>query len=192
MTTAALFGCTGAVDSQILATLLATDASSSVKTISRRLPNAPFLVFNAVCTTTATAGSIKNQWKIDHDLCIGNARAAKDAGVKPDVYISSVGTRSLLWGWVPYSKMKVGVEGAIKELGFENAIILRPGMTIGRERSKAPILEKLVESLKSDLSTIGRAAVAATHRTEEGKALSRYWMLEQADIVQLGRDEWKE
>jgi hypothetical protein len=45
--------------------------------------------------------------------------------------------------------MKVGVEGAIKELGFENAIILRPGMTIGRERSKAPILEKLVESLKS-------------------------------------------
>lgn len=45
--------------------------------------------------------------------------------------------------------MKVGVEGAIKELGFENAIILRPGMTIERERSKAPILEKLVESLKS-------------------------------------------
>jgi len=175
MTTAAVFGCTGAVGSQILATLLATDAFPSVKTISRRLPNAqspklqaieegdtskwggmisslspsPSLVFNAVGTTTATAGSIKNQWSIDHDLCIENARAAKEAGVKTYVYISSGGTRSLLWGWVPYSKMKVGVEDAIKELDFENAIILRPGMIIGRESSKAPILEKLVESLKT-------------------------------------------
>jgi hypothetical protein len=27
---------------------------------------------------------------------------------------------------------------------------------------------------------------------EEGKAPSNYWVLEQADIVRLGRDEWKE
>lgn len=40
MTTAAVFGCTGAVGSQILATLLATDAFSSVKTVLRRLPTA--------------------------------------------------------------------------------------------------------------------------------------------------------
>jgi hypothetical protein len=175
MTTAAVFGCTGAVGSQILATVVASDAFSSVKTISRRLPKnkspklqsieesdtskwgsmistlvpSPSLVFNAVGTTKAAAGSIKNQWKIDHDLCVENARAAKEAGVRTYVYISSGGTRSLLWGWVPYSKMKVGVEDAIKELEFENAIILRPGMIIGRENSKAPILEKLVERLKS-------------------------------------------
>ena len=87
MTTAAVFGCTGAVGSQILATLLATDAFSSVKTVSRRLPNAqspklqaleegdisnwggmisslspkPSVVFNAVGTTRATAGGIQNQ-----------------------------------------------------------------------------------------------------------------------------------
>ena len=106
--TAAVFGCIGVVGSQILATLLITDAYSSVKTVSRRLPNAqspklqtveesdvskwggmisslspkPSVVFNAVGTTRATAGGIQNQWKIDHDLCIGNAKAAKDAGVK--------------------------------------------------------------------------------------------------------------
>ena len=40
MTTAALFGCTGAVGSQILTTLLVADAFSSVKTISRKLPDA--------------------------------------------------------------------------------------------------------------------------------------------------------
>lgn len=174
MTTAAVFGCTGAVGSQILATLLATDAISSVKTISRRLPNAqspklqaleegdiskwggmisslspkPSLVFNAVGTTRATAGGIQNQWKIDHDLCIENARAAKQAGVKTYVFISSGGTRGFLSRHVPYSKMKIGVEDTIKELDFEHAIILRPGMILGRENPKAPFLENVVGKLK--------------------------------------------
>ncbi|GAB7355294.1 hypothetical protein MBLNU459_g5832t1 [Dothideomycetes sp. NU459] len=169
METAAVFGCTGAVGSQILATLLDTDTFSSVKTISRRPPNTqspklqslevgditkwaevlsslsptPFVVFNAVGTTKATAGGVENQWKIDHDLCIEIAKAAKDAGVKTYVFISSAGTRGLLASYVPYSKMKVGVEDAIKDLGFENAIILRPGMILGREKPKAPLLENI-------------------------------------------------
>lgn len=172
-TTAAVFGSTGAVGSQILATLLATDAFSSVKTISRRLPKAqspklqtveesdvskwggmiaslspkPSVVFNAVGTTKATAGGIQNQWKIDHDLCIENAKAAKEAGVKTYVFISSSGTRGFLSSYVPYSKMKVGVEDAIKELGFEHAIVLRPGMILGRETPKAPFMEKVFANL---------------------------------------------
>ena len=173
MTTAAVFGCTGAAGSEILATLLAIDAFSSVKTISRRLPNAqspklqaleegdiskwggmisslsptPSVVFNAVGTTSATAGGIQNQWKIDHDLCVENAKAAKEAGVKTYVFISSTGTRGFLSGNLPYSKMKVGVEDAIKELDFEHAIILRPGMILGREKPKAPFLEKIFANL---------------------------------------------
>ena len=175
MTTAAVFGSTGAVGSQILATLLATDAFSSVATISRRLPKAqsaklqaveesdiskwgglisslsprPWVVFNAVGTTTAAAGGVRNQWKIDHDLCVENAKAAKAAGVKTYVYISSGGTRGAWspFAYVPYSKMKVGVEDAIKELGFDHAIILRPGMIIGRETPKSPLLEKFFTSL---------------------------------------------
>lgn len=173
MTTAAVFGCTGAVGSQILATLLASDTFSSVKTISRRLPNAespklqsleesdsskwggmisslspqPSVVFNAVGTTRATAGGIQNQWKIDHDLCIENAKAAKAAGVKTYVFISSAGTRSLLSSHVPYSKMKVGVEDAIKELNFDQAIIMRPGMILGRENPKSAVFEAVVSNL---------------------------------------------
>ena len=168
-TTAAVFGCTGAVGSQILATLLTTDTFSSVKTISRRLPNAqspklqsleesdtskwggmisslspkPSVVFNAVGTTRAQAGGVEAQWKIDHDLCIENAKAAKAAGVKTYVFISSAGTRGLLFNRLPYSKMKVGVEDAIKELGFEHAVILRPGAILGREQPKAPLLESI-------------------------------------------------
>lgn len=43
-----------------------------------------------------------------------------------------------------------------------------------------------------DQTVIGRAAVAAARAAEEGKAPGKYWVLEQADIVRLGRDEWKE
>lgn len=173
MSTAAVFGSTGAVGSQILATLLASDTFSFVKTVSRRIPSTqspklealqesdtskwaeklqslnpkPSVVFNAVGTTRAAAGGIQNQWKIDHDLCIENARAAKAAGVKTYVFISSAGTRGFLSNHVPYSKMKVGVEDAIKELDFEHAIILRPGMILGRETPKAAFFESVVGSL---------------------------------------------
>lgn len=173
MTTAAVFGCTGAVGSQILATLLATDAFSSVQTISRRTPNTqspklqtleegdiskwgdtiaslspkPSVVFNAVGTTKGAAGGIQNQWKIDHDLCIENAKAAKEAGVKTYVFVSSAGTRGPISRFIPYSKMKIGVEDAIRELSFEHAVILRPGMILGREKAKAPLLETVFGNL---------------------------------------------
>ncbi|MCJ1419344.1 hypothetical protein MMC32_005698 [Xylographa parallela] len=229
MTTAAVFGCTGAVGSQILATLLVTDAFPSVKTISRRLPQAqspklqaleegdvskwggmiaslspkPSVVFNAVGTTRATAGGLQQQWAIDHDLCIENATAAKAAGVTTYVFISSAGTRGLLSSYVPYSKMKIGVEDAIKALGFDHAVILRPAMILGRETPKAPFFESMVahanklsqavqDKLGVDQAIIGRAAVAAARLAEEGKAPSKYWVVEQADVLRLGRDEWKE
>jgi uncharacterized protein YbjT (DUF2867 family) len=173
MTTAVLFGCTGAVGSQILATLLSTDAFSSVKTISRRLPDVqspklqaieehdiskwgsiistlsprPSVVFNAVGTTRAAAGSVQNQWRIDHDLSIEIAEASKQAGAKTYVFISSALTRGVLSSYLPYSKMKAGVEDTIKELDFEYAIILRPGIILGRETPKAPFLENVLEKL---------------------------------------------
>ncbi|KAK7716129.1 hypothetical protein SLS64_003281 [Diaporthe eres] len=230
MTTAAVFGCTGAVGSKILESLLSSEAFSSVKTVSRRAPTSqsakleavvetdsskwgglisslspkPSVVFNAVGTTRAAAGGIQNQWKIDHDLCIENAKAAKEAGVKTYVYISSAGTRGLLSGYVPYSKMKVGVEDAIKALDFEHAIILRPGAILGeREKPKNKMFEDLMGSLHKisqglqdsfgqDQKFIGRAAVAAARAAEEGKAPSKFWCVEQAEILKLGRDEWKE
>ncbi|PSK36636.1 Protein FMP52, mitochondrial [Elsinoe australis] len=230
MASATVFGCTGAVGSHILTTLLTNETFTTIKTISRRLPKAesskleaiqeadtskwgsmisalspqPSVIFNAVGTTRAIAGGIQNQWKIDHDLCIENAKAAKAAGVKTYVFISSAGTRGLLSAYVPYSKMKIGVEDAIKELDFEQAIILRPGMILGdREKPKAPIAEKIVsnlhkispgfqDSIGQDQKIIGRAAVAAARLAHEGKAPAKYWVLEQADVVKYGRDEWKE
>ncbi|USW57802.1 Putative NAD(P)-binding domain, NAD(P)-binding domain superfamily [Septoria linicola] len=229
MAVAAVFGSTGAVGSNILSTLLGSQAFTSIKTISRRLPAdqspkleaieeadsskwggqintlspKPDVVFNAVGTTRAAAGGIENQKKIDQDLCIEIAKAAKEAGVKTYVFISSAGTRGFLSGYVPYSKMKVAVEDAIKDQDFDQAIIVRPGMILAREKPKAPLAEKIVSSLHmispafqdkigQDQKIIGRAAVAAVKLAQEGKAPSKYWVLEQADVVKYGRDEWKE
>lgn len=176
MTAALIFGSTGAVGSQILATLLSFTACTSITTISRRAPPthdtkvrpiieadsarwgpliaalspAPSVVFNAVGTTIGAAGSVAAQWSIDHDLCVENAKAAKAAGVKTYVYCSSAGTSGALspFALTPYAKMKRGVENAIKELDFENAIILRPGMILGRESPKYKWLEDVFNGMK--------------------------------------------
>lgn len=50
----------------------------------------------------------------------------------------------------------------------------------------------LLTEAGQDQTVIGRAAVAAARAAEEGKAPGNYWVLEQADIVRMGREEWKE
>ncbi|KAI1400014.1 NAD(P)-binding protein [Hypoxylon fuscum] len=228
--TAAVIGSTGLVGSHILSTVLGLDAFKTVHTISRRAPKTespklaalieadtekwssslssitppPSVVFSALGTTRAQAGGIENQWKIDHDLNIELAKAAHAANVKTFVFVSSGGTRGLGSSRVPYSKMKVGVEDAIKSLSFDQAIILRPGLILGNrevEHAFGPLLNTVVRSLSmigqgvqdkfgQEAEVIGRAAVRASILAAEGKAPSKYWVLEQADIVKLGRDEW--
>lgn len=236
MTSTLVIGSTGLVGSHILSTLL-TDTSASafsaVHTISRRAPKstgaklhavvegdttqwaaklssivpAPSTVFSSLGTTRAQAGGIANQWKIDHDLNVELARAAKTAGVRHFVFVSSAGTRGLLSSSVPYSKMKVGVEDAVKELGFDTAVILRPGLILGdREvpHAGAPLMIGAVKGLGrilglgvqdrigQEAEVIARAAVQAARIAEEGKAPAKFWVLEQNDIVRLGRTEWKD
>ncbi|OTB09480.1 hypothetical protein M426DRAFT_316030 [Hypoxylon sp. CI-4A] len=229
--TAAVIGSTGLVGSHILSTLLNLDAFKTVYTVSRRAPQAespklnatleadtakwasnlssiappPSIVFSALGTTRAQAGGIENQRKIDHDLNIELAKAAHAAGVKTFVFVSSAGTRGVGSSYVPYSQMKVGVEDSIKSLNFDQAIILRPGLILGKrevEHTGGPFLNTVVRSLSKislglqdkwgqEAEVIGRAAARASVLAAEGKAPSNYWVLEQADIVKLGRDEWK-
>ncbi|KAK3186206.1 Protein fmp52, mitochondrial [Lecanicillium sp. MT-2017a] len=232
MSSAAVIGSTGLVGSNILSTLLAGDSYKPVMTITRRAPKSespnlnavidadttkwadtlksasplPSTVFSALGTTRAAAGGIQNQWKIDHDLNIELARAAKEAGVKTFVFISSGGTRGLGSSAMPYSKMKNGVEDTIKELDFEHGIIVRPGLIMGeREKSRTGEgwfqsivngLGKLSpgarDALAQDADVIAKAAIQAAKLAEQGKAPSKYWALERADIIRLGRTEWKD
>jgi len=233
MSSTTIFGCTGLVGSHILSTLLAPGSSTTIQTISRRAPKstgpnlqatvepdtalwasklasltpAPKTVISSVGTTRAAAGGITNQWKIDHDLNVELAEQAKKSGAKTFVFVSSAGIRGMLSGPLPYAQMKRGVEDKIKELGFEQAIILRPGMIIG-EREVAHqggalmagfvgLMGKVLgqgarDFVGQDAEVIARAAVHAARIAEEGKAPEKYWVLEASDVVKLGRTEWKE
>ncbi|KAI0539110.1 NAD(P)-binding protein [Xylaria digitata] len=166
----------------------------------------PKTVYSALGTTRLQAGGIQNQWKIDHDLNVELVKAAHAAGTQTFVFVSSAGTRGLMSNMAPYSKMKIGVEDTIKSLNFKQAIILRPGFLIG-EREVAHTGGSLLASLFRGMKTylgqgaqdrfaqesqvVARAAVRAAALAAEGSAPSEYWVIEQNDIVKLGRDEWK-
>ncbi|EKJ73800.1 hypothetical protein FPSE_06037 [Fusarium pseudograminearum CS3096] len=227
---AAIIGSTGLVGSNILSILLESDIYNPVHTITRRAPKAtspllnaivdsdttkwadaltgltpkPSIVYSALGTTRAAAGGIQNQWKIDHDLNIELAKASKAAGVSTFVFISSGGTRSFLGASSPYGKMKNGVEDAIKEMDFEQAVILKPGMIMG-QRETSRLAEGIAQSainglgclssgfrdtIGQDADIIAKAAIRAAQLAKEGKAPSKYWILNASDIIKLGRTEW--
>lgn len=135
------------------------------------------------------------------------AKAAHAAGVKSYLFISSAGTRGWLGGNAPYARMKQGVEAAVESMGFEQAIVMRPGVILGpREHEDhhpgGPLINMTIrglgriyqgwqDGLGQDAEVIGRAVVHAMTLAHEGKAPSKYWLLCQPDVVRLGRDEWK-
>jgi hypothetical protein len=98
--------------------------------------------------------------------------------------------------------MKGELEDAVKTLGFETTVILRPGLIIGKPRQDrsmgqyiagnvAGAMGMLKTSLKDmwaqDADVIARAAVKSGVMALEGKAPSKIWVLGQDDIVRLGK-----
>ncbi|KAK6581342.1 hypothetical protein PZA11_006033 [Diplocarpon coronariae] len=229
MATTAVIGSTGLVGSHILATLLSLPSISSVYAIARRQPTSadpklhplvnaetsqwaaalsavaptPSILFSALGTTRAAAGSIEAQRKIDYDLNLGVAKAAKAAGVKVYVLISTSGANP--HAYVPYSKMKGELEEAVKELGFEHTVILRPGLLVGSREESRPA-EALFRSVANglgaisggllkdfwaqDAEVVARAGVGAGLQALRGER-PKVWVLAQADVVRLGKTEWK-
>ena len=97
----------------------------------------------------------------------------------------------------------------MKALDFDHCIILRPGLLVGtRESSSGRMFElaaknvanvmgsvsgnKLKDFWAQDVDVIGRAAVKAGLDCLEGRGTEKFRILSQADIVRIGRTEWKE
>ncbi|KOS17276.1 Protein fmp-52 [Escovopsis weberi] len=232
MDPAVVIGSTGLTGSFIVSNLVAAANAMAVHTISRRSPKtaaaaasqrlhavvdadtgawaahlaairpAPQTVFSALGTTAAQAGGTANQWKIDHDLNIELARAAKAAGARTFVFMSSAGVDGLLTRHLPYSQMKRGVEDAIRDLGFDNTVVVRLMLILG-EREQGRFSEGLAQGLARSLpgrladlwshdAEIGaRAAIRAAEIAGAGGAPSKHWVIEGSEIFRLGRDEWK-
>jgi len=231
MTSAALAGSTGLVGSEILKTLLSHPSITSVYAYTRRdLPNTTSsaklhalqssdtavwpslypssqpaqLFLSALGTTRAAAGGLEAQRAIDHTLNVELAKAAKEAGATTYVLISSGSASSA--SMIPYSKMKGETEDAVRALGFQHTVILRPGLIVGQRSESRPaeavfrglagtlgkISNVLKDSWAQDAEVIARAAVKAGLDCVEGRREEGVWILGQSDIVRLGRTEWKD
>jgi uncharacterized protein YbjT (DUF2867 family) len=164
----------------------------------------PSILFSALATTRTAAGGFENQYKLEHDLNVELAAAAKKAGTKVYVLISSQGASAS--SRLGYPKMKGEIEDHIKELGFDQMVILRPGLIAGnREETRMAegILRKVAAGLgmisthlkdtwAQEAEVIGKAAVSAGLKALNGDAPEKVWILTGSDIIRLGRTEWKE
>ncbi|KAI9826612.1 MAG: Protein fmp52, mitochondrial [Thelocarpon impressellum] len=238
MTTASLIGSTGLVGTQILSVLLQHPAITKVTTLSRRAPKpaasgptdklealtsadsvgwpaqlasvspTPDIYVSALGTTRGQAGSLAAQRAIDHDLNLALAKAAKDAGAKVCVLISTAGCSKS--SPIPYNRMKGEIEEAVVALGFEHTVLIKPGLLLGNREDSRPaeaVFRSVANCLKTvgggaltdwwaqDSAVIAKAAVSAALRSLEGKApegAAKVWRVEQSDIIKLGRREWEE
>ncbi|CAD0087850.1 unnamed protein product [Aureobasidium vineae] len=177
--------------------------SSDSSTWASLYPQASSIFFSALGTTRGAAGSVANQRKIDYDLNLELAKKAKENGATTYVLISSQGANAT--SFLAYPRMKGELEEAVKQLGFEHTVILRPGLIVGqREDSRPPefairkiagLAGKISEPwLKDfwaqDADVIAKAAISAGLQCHGGKAQQKVWIIGQSDIIRLGKTEW--
>ncbi|OCK80928.1 hypothetical protein K432DRAFT_381804 [Lepidopterella palustris CBS 459.81] len=230
MTSTALAGSTGLVGSHILATLLAHPSISSVHTYTRRdlpeyssnpkyrqihstetstwpslYPSGTPLFLSGLGTTRAAAGGLDGQRKIDYQLNLDLARAAKAAGCTTFVLISSGSANSA--SMLAYVKMKSELEDAVSALGFTHTVIVRPGLIVGKRGESRPAEAvfrglagvmgrvsggRLKNFWAQDADVIARAAVKAGLECVEGRREEEgVWILGGGDIIRLGKTEWE-
>ena len=162
------------------------------------------MFISALGTTRAQAGSFEAQRKIDYDLNLSLAKAAKDAGTRVYVLISSDGVSKT--SMFPYMKIKGELEDAVKGLGFAHTVIVKPGLLVGARQDSRPVegvLRGVAKGLKSinsglladwwaqDADVVAKAAVSAGILCAEGEKEEGVWLVGQSEIIKLGRTEWK-
>jgi len=168
-------------------------------------PGAPKILFSALATTRAAAGSFAAQYTLEHDLNITLARTARQSGTTTYVLISSANGN--LNSYFPYSRMKAEIERDILALDFPHTVILRPGLIGGRREESRPaeaVIRWIADGLGAvsggvlkdfwtqDADVIGRAAVRAGLRAQRGELPGKVTVLGQRDILDLGRGELTE
>lgn len=185
-----------------LTTFVSDDTSKWGAQLSALTPT-PEIFMSAFGTTRANAGGFENQHKIEHGLNVELARAARDAGSKVYVLISSQGANKA--SNIPYSRMKGEIEEDVKALGFERTVILRPGLISGTREESRPLeagirfiagwAGKLHSSLKDgwaqEADVIGKAAVIAGLKALGGdvpEGSEKVWLIEGKSIIALANE----
>lgn len=185
-----------------LTNFVSADTASWASQLSSLSPT-PSIFISAFGTTRAAAGGFENQYKIEHGLNVELAKAAREAGTKVYVLISSSGASKD--SHFAYPRMKAEIEEDVKNLGFEHTIIVRPGLIAGTREESRPLeagarfianwAGKLHSGLKDswaqDADVIGRAAVNAGLKALEGdvpEGSEKVWTLYGGDIIKYGKE----
>jgi uncharacterized protein YbjT (DUF2867 family) len=131
---------------------------------------APDVAISCLGTTIKTAGSKAAFAAVDLDLVIAFAAAAKAAGAKHMIAISSVGASANAANF--YLSTKGKAEAALSALGFDRLDIIRPGLLRGnREESRtgevlgimlSPFTDALMHGPLRRYRSIDSAVVAKT------------------------------
>lgn len=185
-----------------LTNFVSADTANWASQLSSLTPT-PGIFISAFGTTKAAAGGFENQYKIEHGLNVELAKAAREAGTKVYVLVSSSGANKD--SNIPYTRMKGEIEEDIKALGFERTVILRPGLIAGTRDESRPLeagvrfiahwAGKLHSGLKDgwaqEASVIGNAAVVAGLKALEGDVPAggeKVWTLYGSDIMKYGKE----
>lgn len=91
--------------------------------------NRPGTLISCLGTTIRQAGSQAAFRAVDHDLVLATARAAKAAGTRHMILVSSVGASSGSSNF--YLRTKGEIEDALCALDFGRLDIIRPGLLMG-------------------------------------------------------------
>ena len=92
----------------------------------------PAILASCLGTTIRQAGSQAAFRAVDHDLALACARAAREAGARHMIAVSSVGAASNARNF--YLRTKGEVEDTLRALGFDRLDLLRPGLLTGERR----------------------------------------------------------
>lgn len=105
-----------------------------------RLDEEPAVAATAACcalgTTIAAAGSPEAFRRVDHGMTLAFARYAKRCGARQFVVVSSVGADRASRAF--YLRVKGETEEALRAVGFESLVVMRPGLLLGHREESRP------------------------------------------------------
>jgi uncharacterized protein YbjT (DUF2867 family) len=148
--------------------MLVADPADWPAAIARARPE---VIVIALGTTIAAQGGDRQAFRaVDHDLVIEVARAAREAGTRQVILVSSVGADPASRNF--YLSVKGETEAALGRLNFARLDILRPGLLRGRRTGPprraerigqivAPLLDPLLPGRWSAFRSVHARTVAA-------------------------------
>lgn len=95
------------------------------------------VAFCSIGTTLRTAGSREAFRRVDFDVTLAFARAAREAGAQRFVLVSSVGASREANNF--YLRVKGETEEAVSAVGFASLDILQPGLLLGSRSEMRPL-----------------------------------------------------